>query len=84
MAQLICQDLTLGYEGQEILHDLSFSVERGDYLVILGENGSGKTTLMKTILGLRKPMKGAVLTGDGLSRSRPLSRGIFPPRCARS
>ena len=68
MAQLICQDLTLGYEGQEILHDLSFSVERGDYLVILGENGSGKTTLMKTILGLRKPMKGAVLTGDGLSR----------------
>ena len=68
MAQLICEDLTLGYEGQEILSHLSFSVEKGDYLCIIGENGSGKTTLMKTILGLRKPMKGSVLTGDGLSR----------------
>ena len=68
MAQLICEDLTLGYEGQEILSHLSFSVEKGDYLCIIGENGSGKTTLMKTILGLRKPMKGSVTTGDGLSR----------------
>ena len=68
MAQLTCQDLTLGYEGQEIITNLSFSVEKGDYLCILGENGSGKTTLMKTILGLHKPMSGAVLTGDGLSR----------------
>lgn len=68
MAQLICEDLTLGYEGQEILSHLSFSVEKGDYLCIIGENGSGKTTLMKTILGLRKPMKGSIVTGDGLSR----------------
>lgn len=68
MAQLKCEDLTLGYEGQEILSHLSFSVEKGDYLCIIGENGSGKTTLMKTILGLRKPMKGSVVTGDGLSR----------------
>ena len=68
MSQLICQDLTLGYEGQVILSNLSFSVEKGDYLVILGESGSGKTTLMKTVLGLRKPMKGSIATGDGLSR----------------
>lgn len=66
MAQLVCQDLTLGYEGQQILSGLSFSVEEGDYLCILGENGSGKTTLMKTILGLRKPMSGTIITGDGL------------------
>lgn len=68
MSQLSCKNLTLGYEGQEIISDLSFSVESGDYLCILGENGSGKTTLMKTILGLRKPMKGEIITGDGLSR----------------
>ena len=30
MAQLTCQDLTLGYEGQEIITNLSFSVEKGD------------------------------------------------------
>ena len=68
MPQLICKDLTLGYEGQEILSNLSFSVDSGDYLCILGENGSGKTTLMKTILGLHKPMKGSVTTSDGLNR----------------
>lgn len=67
MSQLICRDLTLGYEGREIISDLSFHVDAGNYLCIVGENGSGKSTLMKTILGLRKPMKGKIITGDGLA-----------------
>lgn len=66
MAQLSCQNLTLGYEGKEILSELSFSVNSGDYLCIVGENGSGKSTLMRTVLGLKKPMKGKVVFGDGL------------------
>ncbi|MBR5739086.1 MAG: ABC transporter ATP-binding protein [Lachnospiraceae bacterium] len=69
MAQLICENLTLGYEGHAILQDLTFSVESGDYLCIVGENGSGKTTLMRTILGLIPPMKGRVETGDGLKQT---------------
>ena len=68
MSQLTCTALSLGYEGKEILSNLSFSVEAGDYVCILGENGSGKTTLMRTILGLHKPMKGSITTGDGLNR----------------
>ena len=68
MSQLTCTSLSLGYEGKEILSNLSFSVEAGDYVCILGENGSGKTTLMRTILGLHKPMKGSISTGDGLNR----------------
>lgn len=68
MAQLICKDLTLGYENGAILSGLSFLVEKGDYLAIVGENGSGKSTLMKTILGLMKPLKGEVLLGDGLKK----------------
>lgn len=66
MAQLTCQDLSLGYDGKEILHKLHFAVNAGDYLCILGENGSGKSTLMKTILGLLPPLSGKILTGDGL------------------
>ncbi|MDO4853382.1 MAG: ABC transporter ATP-binding protein [Clostridia bacterium] len=69
MAQLICDHLSLGYDGHEILHDLSFSVEAGDYLCIVGENGSGKSTLMKTILGLTAPIEGKVLWGDGLAKN---------------
>lgn len=69
MAQLKCTKLCLGYEGKEILHNLNFEINQGDYLYIVGENGSGKTTLMKTILGLHEPMHGTVETGDGVSRS---------------
>ena len=66
MAQLICDNLTLGYNSNVILENVSFSVEKGDYLCIIGENGSGKTTLMKTILRLEKPLKGQISTGDGV------------------
>lgn len=66
MSQLECKNLTLGYNSRIILKDLNFSVNKGDYLCILGENGSGKTTLMKTILRLHKPISGTIETGDGL------------------
>jgi zinc transport system ATP-binding protein len=66
MPQLICQNLTVGYEGKSVVSGLSFSVNAGDYLCIFGDNGSGKSTLMKTILRLKAPMLGQVTTGDGL------------------
>lgn len=66
MAQLTCENLTLGYDSKIIIKNLSFSVNAGDYLCILGENGSGKSTLMKTILHLVKPLNGKIRTGDGL------------------
>ena len=69
MAQLNCRELTLGYEGKTVVAGLSFEVNAGDYLCVVGENGSGKSTLMKTILGLKAPMAGRVETGDGLRSS---------------
>ena len=66
MAQLICENLTLGYNSNIVLENVSFTVEKGDYLCIIGENGSGKTTLMKTILRLQKPLEGQISTGDGV------------------
>ncbi|MDO4647242.1 MAG: ABC transporter ATP-binding protein [Eubacteriales bacterium] len=68
MAQLTCKDVSLGYDGSAIIEHLSFTVNAGDYLCIVGENGSGKSTLMKTILGLQAPLSGEILEGDGLSR----------------
>ena len=69
MPQLTIENLSLGYEGQAILSDVSFSVSAGDYLCIVGENGSGKSTLMKTILGLQKQIGGSITFGDGLNAS---------------
>ena len=70
MAQLTCQDLCVGYDGKSVLQDLNFQVFAGDYLCIVGENGSGKSTLMKTILGLQMPIRGRILTGDGLRKNQ--------------
>ena len=67
MAQIICHRLTLGYGGTPVLSELDFSVEAGNYLVILGENGVGKTTLFKAILGLTPPLAGRVELAEGLS-----------------
>ena len=67
MSQIKCKNLTLGYGSQVILSGLSFEVNRGDYLCIVGSNGSGKTTLMKTVLGLTKPLGGSIEFSDGLS-----------------
>ncbi|MFI3207445.1 MAG: ABC transporter ATP-binding protein [Clostridia bacterium] len=69
MSQLICKDLSLGYNDNLIIKELSFSVEKGDYLCIIGENGAGKTTLMKAILGLLKPISGSIVWGDGLHKN---------------
>ena len=69
MALLICRDLTLGYDSSIVLSDLSFEVNSGDYLCIVGENGSGKSTLMKTILNLQPQINGEIITGDGLKRT---------------
>ena len=69
MALLTCKDLSLGYEGHEIVRGLNFEVHSGDYPCIVGENGSGKSTLMKTVLGLQPPLGGTVRTGDGLAQN---------------
>lgn len=66
MAQLICKNVSLGYDSRIILSNLNFQINKGDYLCIVGENGSGKSTLMKTLLKLHKPLSGEIKIGDGL------------------
>ncbi|MBO6114906.1 MAG: metal ABC transporter ATP-binding protein [Lachnospiraceae bacterium] len=66
MSELICKDLTLGYENNALVEGLNFHVNKGDYLCIVGENGTGKSTLMRTILHLQKPMAGTIEYKDGL------------------
>ena len=66
MAQITCRNLSIGYDGRAILKNISFSVNQGDYLCIIGENGSGKSTLMRTLLHLQQPFGGSILTGEGV------------------
>lgn len=61
MPLLSFKNLSIGYENTTILEDLSFEIEKGDYIAIIGENGAGKSTLLKTMLGLIPPLKGEIV-----------------------
>jgi len=61
MALLSFENVAIGYENNPIVQNINFSIEKGDYLVILGENGAGKSTLLKTMLGLLKPLSGRIV-----------------------
>lgn len=54
----------LDEENRQALNNVSFSVQKGEWIAIIGPNGSGKSTLAKTINGLIEPQKGEVIVGD--------------------
>lgn len=69
MSLIECKHLKVGYENRTAVDDVSFSMNEGDYLCIVGENGSGKSTLMKSILGLI-PIKSGEIIFNGLKQNQ--------------
>jgi len=69
MSQILCRDVSLGYDGQTVCEHVGFTVEAGDCLCIVGDNGSGKSTLMRALLNLKTPTSGEILFGDGIRQS---------------
>ncbi len=67
MSLISCKNVYLSYDSRSVIDDLSFEVNQGDYLCIVGENGSGKSTLIKSILGLKETASGHLHMGDGLT-----------------
>ncbi len=74
MKILECENLSASYGTQKVLENLSFYVENGKCLCILGENGAGKSTLVKCLLGLLKEDNGKI-TKEGFSS---LDTGYLP------
>ena len=70
MAQIVCKNVTIGYDKNPILKNLSFQINKGDYLCIVGENGAGKSTLIKSILGLVPVIDGKIEFGDDLKKTQ--------------
>lgn len=68
MIQIKVKDLCLGYDGKSIAADINFTVEKGDYLCVLGENGSGKSTLLKTLLGIKPALSGEIIFAEGFTK----------------
>ena len=70
MALITMKDVTIAFEGSVAVDRVSLSVERRDYLVIVGENGSGKSTLVRAMLGLVRPRSGKITYGDGVAQNQ--------------
>ena len=58
MALITCRDLCIGYDSRPILSDLTFDINSGEYICVVGENGAGKSTLIKTLVGIISPKSG--------------------------
>lgn len=91
MSLLELSDVYAGYDGGDVLHGISFSVEEGAVVSLLGRNGVGKTTTLRSIVGVISPNEGSIrFDGTDISDSAPHEtygqgislvpedRGIFP------
>lgn len=64
-----CRELSLGYGGRAVADGISFDLEDGGFICVVGENGSGKSSLMRTLLGIQPPLSGSITLDGGLSRN---------------
>lgn len=64
------QNLTAGYGGQAIIHDINLQIFPGEFVALVGDNGTGKSTLALAAAGLLKPISGKI-TVNGTSHPRP-------------
>lgn len=77
---LSVKDLQVNYGGIEAVKNISFSVEEGKIVTLIGANGAGKSTTLKAIAGLVKPAGGSIVFNEeelsGLDTTRIVSKGV--------
>ncbi|ERK71937.1 ABC transporter ATP-binding protein [Leifsonia naganoensis] len=91
MTLLELKNVSVAYGRIEAIHDMSFSVEEGEIVSLIGANGAGKSTTMKTISGILNPSQGTIhFDGQDITKMKahirvvrgisqaPEGRGIFP------
>lgn len=71
-AALTAAELTIGYPGHVVAHDISFSLAPGSITALMGPNGAGKSTLVQSLLGFTPAFHGSTrFFGQPLRRARP-------------
>lgn len=79
-------DINFSYDNNVVLDHVSFSIEQGDYVGIVGPNGGGKTTLLKILSGLLEPLSGSIsIHGLPVKTFRDMGKiGYVPQRVSQS
>jgi branched-chain amino acid transport system ATP-binding protein len=69
---LSVNNISVGYKGLLAVQEVSFHVDKGEVISLVGSNGAGKSTILKTIAGLMHPQKGEiVLNGSPIDHTPP-------------
>ena len=72
-----CESINKKYKSKTVLEDISFTVNRGEFLSLLGPSGCGKTTILRMLIGIEKPTSGKILKdGIDITNSPPKDRNI--------
>ena len=74
MVLLEVENISVSYSNHTALENISFKIEEGEYVCLVGENGSGKSTLVKAIVGLLKPDNGKINLNISLDEVSYLSQ----------
>ncbi|MBN2055664.1 metal ABC transporter ATP-binding protein [bacterium] len=72
------RDVSFGYDGNFILEEVNLTVDRGEFLAVIGPNGGGKTTMLKLILGLLEPAGGFIRVFGRTPRQASIRVGYVP------
>jgi branched-chain amino acid transport system ATP-binding protein len=91
MVMLQVTDVSAGYLGEDVVREVSLTVDEGEVVAVIGSNGAGKTTLFRALCGLLRPSRGTVtFAGERISGRRahdvarrglayvPAERHLFP------
>ena len=77
MARVELQHVSKSFGSTEVVHDVSLSIEEGEFAVFVGPSGCGKSTLLRMIAGLEETSEGDVLIGDrNVTDDEPADRGV--------
>ena len=76
------RDLTLGYDRHPAVHHLDGEIAPGALLAVCGPNGAGKSTLIKAMVGIIKPMSGAIELGGARGRREKREKIAYLPQAA--
>jgi|HubBroStandDraft_6_1064221.scaffolds.fasta_scaffold41434_2 zinc/manganese transport system ATP-binding protein len=77
---LAVEGVSVRLGGRDVLHDVRFSIQAGEFVGLIGSNGAGKTTLLRVILGLQKPAAGQVRFGGAAGSRRDRGVGYVPQK----
>lgn len=74
---ICCENICKKFKSKTVLEDISFSVNRGEFLSLLGPSGCGKTTILRMLIGIEKPSSGKIIKdGKDITHAAPKDRNI--------